>query len=382
MNEIPAVAAATPRPSPRWRVAMKLAAAAMLARAALLALFAGIKRESWLEFLAHSDAASFLRMGRVLAQGAPAQALSFYDHRAFPGWPVFMAAATELAPEPLAVLGLTLLLGAVVPVAVYFLSGCERLSLAVALLPPVWLLSSAYPMAEPLLLAAGAGALVAASSGAWLWAGFLGGLACVTKPYAVFLALGLAWAAWRGPSATPAPLRLGKVFLGSLLPVVAAASLCVLRFGVVAPQLAVYSAPLDQLNIPAEAAQRLGAAVGHWDWPGKALVLTPLRLSVPAWKIGYIFLHVVAAVALTVRGARRGWTSGIPWQQGAAIWLLGNTAASFCAGPYWGFHSFDRYVSWAWPAAALLNRDLFVSRRWLALAGALSFSAAAFALLR
>jgi hypothetical protein len=148
-------------------------------------------------------------------------------------------------------------------------------------------------------------------------------------------------------------------------------------------QLHVYNAPLQSLNLEKVHAEAFQHVSGHWSWPFVALLTTPLNTPVPAWKIVYIYVTAAGTLILLARPARRFWLSGgvSPLEFVFFLWLAGNTAASCAGGPYWGFMSFDRYVTWAWPAALVLNADLVISHpRLHALAAGVSILLTVFVL--
>ena len=55
-------------------------------------------------------------------------------------------------------------------------------------------------------------------------------------------------------------------------------------------------------------------------------------------------MAIAGAVALAVRVARRGGGLAIP------VWALGGIMIAVSGGPYWAFHSIDRYLAWSAPA--------------------------------
>ncbi len=367
-------------PSSLWKPLFGLIGLTLFTRLVLLGLYFSKPDASWLKFLSYSDAGSFLNMAQVFAGRAPVETLSLYDLRVFPGWPLLIGSWLSLLPATAALLGLTLAFAAAVPCLVYLLTRSFAASVALAVLPPVWLHASSQPIAEAAFLFFATAAILGASRQSWLLAGLTGGLACIIKPYGIFLAAGLALAAAR-EGAIGRRIRNNAVLLSAaLLPVGLAVLYNLVFLGHPLPQLQVYSAPLAQLNISPETANQLGGAHGHWGWPFAALVQTPLRLATPLWKIVYVYANLAAALYLTARGCRRLRRRAAGWEWSCAAWLVGNTLACLCAGPYWGFHAFDRYVLWAWPAAILLNRDWF-SLRLVIFLLPFSLGAAAFSIL-
>jgi hypothetical protein len=98
----------------------------------------------------------------------------------------------------------------------------------------------------------------------------------------------------------------------------------------------------------------------------------------------YVYAHVVALFVLVTVPAWRCWRARANNNALTLVllgWLVLNSAAIVCGGPYWGFHSFDRYFVWAWPAALVLNAD-FVEKhpRLHAAAAAISILLTLFAI--
>lgn len=370
-------AEATPN---QWRPMLLLVGITLVLRLVLLGLYCLKPGFTWAGFLSVSDAGSFLRMAEVFAGGLPASDLASYDLRVFPGWPLLLRTMLPLLPVPVAMIGLTLAFAAAVPCLIYHLTRSFPASLAAAALPPVWLHASSQPIAEASFLFFCLVAILGVKRGSWLLAGLAGGIACCIKPYGIFLAAGLGLVGLLERSTDRRMHPAVALFMAALVPIFIAAWHDMAFLGALLPQWQVYSAPLDSLNLSPEAAQQLGGARGHWGWPLAALWQTPWRLPTPLWKIVYVYANVVAAVCLTIRGCVRLDRSSPGWEWACAVWLGGNTGACLCAGPYWGFHAFDRYVLWGWPAAVLLNRDWFSLRIVLALLP-VSTGAAAFSIL-
>ena len=325
----------------------------------------GLRHERWSHYLLLSDGSSFVPVAKVLWGQAPIESLGFYDSRVFPGWPAVFGDLLWLLPEPLAALGLAILMAAIVPVVFYVLTRAWPAACALVWLPPAWLLASVHPISESLYLLLGLGALWCWQRDRLAWAGALAGVMCATKPYGVFLAVAVGagvachagvWS-WRRLARYAIPVAL--VGAGCVL-------LNVALYGDALRQLHVYASPLKELNLLSPP-DSLRDASGHWSWPLKALIVTPWLTKWPLWKLVYIYGNAVAFLILLARPTLRFWRSHSlsPLEFVLWVWLAGNTAASCSGGPYWGFASFDRYVIWALPAAIALNADLIAAHpRW------------------
>jgi hypothetical protein len=340
----------------------------------------GVWHEPWNQYLLQSDGSSFVPLARVLWGRAPIESLSFFDSRVFPGWPGLFGGLLWLLPEPLAALGSAVLLAAVVPVVFYAVTRAWPAACALVWLPPAWLLASVHPISEACFFVLGLGALWCWQRDCLVWAGWLTGLMCATKPYGVFLAVPLGVGA-----AFPNRIWSWRRTVRFALPVALVGTGCVLLnlelYGDALRQLHVYEAPLTQLNLPSPPAA-LRAAAGHWSWPLHALLVTPWQTRWPLWKLVYIYGNAIAILMLLARPTLRFWRnhSATPFELLLLAWLAGNTLASCSGGPYWGFASFDRYVIWAWPAAVALNADLFAAHpRGHFVLGLASIGATAFA---
>jgi hypothetical protein len=206
-----------------------------------------------------------------------------------------------------------------------------------------------------------------------LWAGLTIGVMIGVRPYGLALLLGQLLVLLRRGGIGMAA-RLAAYGVGAALFPLLCAAVNLRLYGDVLRQLRMYGGHLGALNIGAEAAARLGDPTGHLGWPFVSLVATPLYVPTPLWKVAYVYVHVVLLLLLIVitaqRLVRRRDMSEVDVCM--ATWFLLNAALIVCGGPYWGFHAFDRYFVWAWPAGLWLARDrLRLSRRaHLALAAA------------
>lgn len=353
----------------------------MLLRLGLVWFTFGVLGNQWPAYLTKSDGGSYLRLAEVIWRGAPHDSLTFYDSRVFPGWPFAYGWLLWLVSAPVAALGATILCAAAVPCVFYAAFRVLPTAAALIWLPPAWLLGTIHPIAEAFFLLMGLAALSCWLAGRLTLAGFFAALMCAAKPYGVFLAVPLGFAAARlaGSWSLGRLLRYG---IPLALVAGAAATLNLWLYGEILHQLHVYSAPLQSLNLEKITAAEFQNASGHWAWPFRALVVTPWQIHVPAWKILYVYFHVAAALLLlgrpVARMLRTGRVTTLEWVM--LGWLAANTAAICSGGPYWGFMSFDRYFVWAWPAALALNADLFISHpRWHVGAAAVSVALTLFA---
>jgi hypothetical protein len=370
-----------PENFPDWRRLAWLLAIGAALRLVLLTLIFTAGGETWAHYLSISDAGSYLKFAQVVYTGAPRASLTFYDSRVFPGWPLVYGWLLWLLPAPAAALGALILTAAAVPALLYLLTRRFAVALALVWLPPAWLLATTHPVAEAFFLLAGLGALLAWQRDRLELAGLAAGLMCATKPYGIFLALPLGLACARSQGRWSAG-RLARF----AWPIFATGILCAfinLRlYGDMLHQFHVYAAPLAQLNLAGVDAY--ASASGHWSMPFAALLTTPWRTPVPAWKMLYVYAHVVALFVLVTVPAWRCWRARANNNALTLVllgWLVLNSAAIVCGGPYWGFHSFDRYFVWAWPAALVLNAD-FVEKhpRLHAAAAAISILLTLFAI--
>lgn len=323
-------------------------------------------RGDWSHFVTISDAGSFLQVARCIVGLAPPESLTYYDTRIMAGWPLLIGPGLWILP---AVVWLPLLTSLMTGISVWLfhkLADHDALTLLFVLTPPVWLLVGVQGMAEPAFFAAGMGAVLCLRKNSWGAAGLLGGIMCVLKPHGIFLAGGLALAALIS-NRHERLARLLRVAAGGVIAPVGLLAINFKMYGDPVKPFHTYGDDLVKLNIPAEAAARLGGAEGAWSPPLSALIRTPLALDVPLWKILYIHGHALLLIGLLVWAAI-GWyahrkQTAAPETTALRCWLLGTGAAILCAGPYWGFYSFDRYCIWLLPSAFLLLRDAMPIKR-------------------
>jgi hypothetical protein len=344
---------------------VKMAGAAVALRSALLAMVFAVRGDDWSHYLSNCDGPSFLAVARVIYGLAPRSALKLYDSRVFPGWPLAFGWMSRFGIPDQCVLVLAVALAALVPVLFYRLTRDRTLSWYLVYFPPAWLVASAYPISEAAYLAAILAGLLALKANRPALAGAVGGLLVVLRAFGIawfggiFLGLiagtrRIGWAAIACALAAAVPMA-GLLFLNWRL------------YGDVLYQLHVYGRPLVELNIPSDLAASLHNPSGHWGPPFRHLLLTPWLVHVPLWKTLYIYAHVPVVLFLAWRGCAyllRG-ARGEAWETALVAGFLMNTALIVCAGPYWGFESFDRYFIWGIPGALWLARPwLGGSPRW------------------
>ena len=348
----------------------------------ILIWVSSLKGMTWEHYLSLGDGGAYRAVAMVLNGTLRPTDLSLYASRVFLGWPALIAVANHLIPEPFAIMGLTVLVAAIVPVLFFELTRSMTMAWTILFLPPAWLLATLHPIAEPVYLASGVGALLALKHQRWFLAGLLAGYMTTVKPYGIFLVAGcVLGAAFEGRNLSAkraARLAVGVAILG-----LGYLAVNVVLYKDPLYQLHVYSSPLSKLNLSADAASKLNDPSGHWGVPFRALIETPRHFPVPLWKLTYIYGHVLLLGLFVLVGVR-GYLKGIraPETTAMAVWLVLNSAAIVCAGPYWGFYSFDRYFVWALPAALALNQHWLEKRPWLLYSLApLSIAATAFAFL-
>ncbi|MBB6429308.1 hypothetical protein [Algisphaera agarilytica] len=110
-------------------------------------------------------------------------------------------------------------------------------------------------------------------------------------------------------------------------------------------------------------------------WPFASLVMTPLREPVAAWKLGFVWLHVVFAllacawlIAHVWRARRTGQAqdergAGV-WPVAMAVWAVSGVLFVLCTGDRWGFHEFPRFIVPYLPALLYPFRGWLTFSKW------------------
>jgi hypothetical protein len=322
------------------------------ARLAILALAMTLTQLNIDDLYGFSDGGSYLGVGKAIyGIGDGGAGLTDYDRRVFPGWPWAIGWVGYFVHSKEILVGLTIMAGAIVPCLFVLLSEDRKTGIVLLYGTPAWLLHTIYPMAEGFFLALVLLAFLAAANRWILVAGLLAGWAVVTKPFGIAALAGvlLVVASKSGTGAWGRSVFrfLGAAAVGPLLLIVFNVHL----YGDPLAQLHTYAKGISELNVASDVAARLGFPEGHWGYPFYWLIMTPLRVPVPIWKLFYIYAHVVALVVLgvmAIAGVREASVLG----RGMRVWLVLCALLIVSTGPYWAFQSFDRYFLWLLPAAA------------------------------
>ena len=272
--------------------------------------------------------------------------------RFFPGYPLLIAGLHSLGvPFAAAALLPSWLAAGVVAVlcALYF--GDRRIGWAMAALTPSYVFSGSLICSEVMCLLCSLAGLLLARRDRPVSAGLAFGLGGLFRPVAVFAMLG----------AVAADLLERRV--RRPVAITAAAGLTVAA-GLAAVQWRFGDALMSLRHYTG------AAAYGDQllTWPFRALITVPLTTPVPAWKLGFVAAHVVAALggcALAVWQWRRA-PAGPERHLAtvAAAWLLANTLYVVCTGGFWGFHDFPRFLVPALPPLFFCYRRILPARLW------------------
>lgn len=315
----------------------------------------------WTDYALLRDGYSYLAYARRLA-GADA-AITFHDTRVFPGFPAILAGISRATTDlEAAALLLNWAAAAIAACLAARLFRDARVGWGMALFPPSHLMYTSMALSEPTLLLCTLGGLSAARRGLTLGGGSLLGLAGLIRPMACFAVFALVADEW----------RCGRRRRGAAT---GAVSLAVVGLGIASLELA---RGWGLRSVQAQATAYGGAILAPPFW---SLLATPWEGGVPAWKVVYVWGHVLAVSGALILLARR-------FQRGArsaalpSFWLAGNTTFTLCVGSVWGFHEFHRFLLPALPPLLLAYSDYLPRRAltWGAL-GAVSFAMAAFGVL-
>lgn len=346
-----------------------VAALPILVRAALILVLLQ-SGATWRDIIERGDGAAFIRVALAIDDPVAALQLSLGgDSRAFPLWPMVLYPPIKLGAPVFLVVGLSSALAAAACVVLFVITRNLPAALLLAVAPPPWVLATLSPMSEGLFILLGLLAAWRVQQQAYVSAGVFAGLMIVAKPYGIAWVLAgfLILLAAQGD-------RLGRLSSYCFGVLAGGAPLVIFNlivYGDIFQQVRVYGGSLAAINVSPTDLQAIGDATGHWGWPLQHLILTPLRVSTPLWKILYVAAHVVAVLALLPLAVLRFWRTRDEVQvlNFLGLAFAANAALALCAGPYWGFHSFDRYVSWAAPGAITLLAAAMPNRHWPKVAG-------------
>lgn len=336
-----------------------LAAIAIAARCIVLVI-CSLTTGSSVEDLARlRDGASFRAYAHAVSLGPGGfREVPSFDRRAFPGYPLLLA-ATGGHRRPAVAIALGLLASAAAAVVTFLIYRDFRVGLAMALLTPSYLMYSSIVMSEPVFLAIGLAALWLGMRGRAIGSGLLFGVTAWIRPLAA--PIGIAWIVAR------------RRRRHELLP---GASVLLLVLAIGAFWLFWWSGSLTSSLETYRSDARAYGNASVLTWPFHSLVAAPLQTTVAPWKIAYVWAHV----AFVLLGIALLWRC--PECETMSLWWLGsNTLAAVCIGGVWGFHEFHRFIVPALPPLFWAWRD-FLPRRplpWIAL-GLLSIAAAAIGL--
>ncbi len=337
------------------RIGVGAAVTGLFVRAALLVMVFGIFRHSWPEYLRTSDGGSFVSLSRVLAGLDRVEHLTLYDTRVFPGWPLLAAPFLAVGLPEQSVLVLALICAALAPWLYLTLTGDTAGTWLLAVFPPAWLLATIHPISEAIYCCLIVAGCLAVQRRHWFLAGLAAGGAVLVRPF------GLAWVvAFAVPLFFPRREKkpIAAYVLGGALMAALLAALNLGLYGDLLHQLRVYARPLSELNLHTAPDGSAESPAGHWGWPFVNLIGTPFHYHVPVWKMVYIYGLAAFGFVLAAQAGRRLCRQpALPdWEKAALVGFLGNTLMICCTGPYWGFHSFDRYFIWGLPGALVAAR--------------------------
>ena len=309
------------------------------------------------------DGPSYLRVAAGMLD--PSAVVAHIDRRVFIGYPTLIA-LLGLAGVPLtiAALGVSWLSSGAAAVLSALLFRDRRIGWAMAIVPPSFLTYSTLAMSEASLLALVAVGMYCVVRRDALVAGALAlGFAGLVRPVACFAVLALL-----------AAFAYRRQWRKAIVVALITAAVVAVGFG----SLRVWRGDaLEGVKIYANNKHTFGGQL--LAWPFESLIMTPLRSSVPLWKIGYVWAYVAAVCGgclLAVRALRRPASARARDESlVAAVWLIANTLFVLSMGSVWGFHYFDRHILAALPPL-LWAYQVYYPRRigvWV-VSGALSAS--------
>jgi len=352
------------RISRRELLAMALLAVGL--RVALYLIATSLTDTGFREYANAADGYQFIAYAQAWLGDASELAAHPNFRRLFPGTPALIALLVSLGvPVPAAVIFPSWLAsGAVAPLSAIAFRD-RRIGWAAATLIPSFVFHGSLVSTEALCLFFSVLGVVQAGRGhgaaGGLAAGLSFGLGGLCRPVAVFAMLGavaqkMTTGHWR---------QAAMVTAAAGLTVAAGLAAMQWRFGDALMNVRRYQGLFEG---------------GIFTVPFQSLITTPLTSPVPAWKLAFVGVHVLAVLggsALVGREllAARDTDRGFAWL--AAVWLGSNTLYVLCIGDIWGFHDFPRFLIPALPPLFWAWRRILPTRPWVWLAvGALSLALA------
>ena len=326
-----------------------IALSAIAFRVAIFLTASALFNISFDTYICKGDGESYLAYAKAIF--GDSSGLREYDRRVFPGFPALIAIVHAVgAPIGVAGLAITWVSAGIAAMLAAKLFDDRRVGWAMVMLIPHWPINSSLVMSEAPLLALALAGLCLVRVNRPIPAGLMMGLGGLVRPMACFTVMGAMFSRilrreWRS-----------ALICGSAAAAVVLAGIASLHIwtGDAFAGTRIYA------NDP-------GTYRGEiWMWPFQSLVTTPFRQPVSAWKMIYIWLHVVltlAACGILIRQlVRQG--RGLDERDAMALpWLAGNTLFVLCIGSTWGFDHFPRFTIPAMPAMFWAIRAI-LSQRW------------------
>jgi hypothetical protein len=332
----------------RARVILGVATLAIATRCAMLLFVFATHRLPPQRLPQVRDGATYLAYAQAVTAGHEGfDHLSPYDRRVFPGYPLVLAALHAYAAPAIAVF-VNVLAATAAAVLTLFLFDDRRVALAMATLTPSYVMYSTTVMTEPLVLALGLAALVAAPRARGTISGALLGVVALTRPLAV--PLGVAYVVGQHRDRR----NVAACIIGCAVVMLAGA----IWFGWWSGHL-LAGVEAYRTNT------RAYGTYGIFSLPFASLFAAPIAEHAPLWKIIYVWAHVAAVLAGFVLLLRER-----PRPAREIAWLASNTAIVLCIGGRWGFDEFHRFIIPALPPLFFAWRNVLPrsASMWCAIA--------------